>query len=136
MNLLPIIEYNNNMTDADKYLNHYVPIQMAVDQSLIIKRKTKSPIQLSNNFGALNFFYNTALLVLTMTLSKYILFEKETGIKKTRNLIEFIAKFANSIYKVVSNEILGLLRNSELVSIESGPNKDDNPIISINSQLA
>jgi len=91
------------MTDADKYLNHYVPIQMAVDQSLIIKRKTKSPIQLSNNFGglemninngkkksfisALNFFYNTALLVLTMTLSKYILFEKETGIKKTRNLI-------------------------------------------------
>ncbi|KAL6589671.1 hypothetical protein U3516DRAFT_675295 [Neocallimastix sp. 'constans'] len=128
------------MIDADKYLNHYVPIQMAVDQSLIIKRKTKSPIQLSNNFGglemninngkkksfisALNFFYNTALLVLTMTLSKYILFEKETGIKKTRNLIG------------LSLRIQFILRNSELVSIESGPNKDDNPIISINSQLA
>jgi len=46
------------MIDADKYLNHYVPIQMAVDQSLIIKRKTKSPIQLSNNFGGLEMNIN------------------------------------------------------------------------------
>jgi len=100
--IVPLIDYVNNVTDADGYLDYFVPIQLAVDQA-IIQQKTKTPIHMTTRFGGLemsinngkknngisliNFVYNSALFVVAMTLPKYILFEKETGIKKTLSLI-------------------------------------------------
>ncbi|ORX53392.1 hypothetical protein BCR36DRAFT_403608 [Piromyces finnis] len=100
--IVPVTEYNDNITDADNYINYFVPIQLAVDQA-IIQQKIGSPIHFSTKFGGLEmninnrksnmaisiicFLLNTSVFILTMTLPKYILYEKETGIKKTLTLM-------------------------------------------------
>eukprot|EP00833_Pecoramyces_ruminatium_P012566 jgi/Orpsp1_1/1186598/evm.model.d7180000051812.1 len=87
-----------NKTDADNYLNFFVPIQSAVDQALI-QHKTNLPIHISSNFGSLAipkfmdnevmkslytitfmiFFY---IFFITLYLPNYLVDEKEFGIKK------------------------------------------------------
>ena len=100
--IIPSIHYNSNITDSDEYLNYFVPLQSAVEQA-IIQYKTNLPIQVSIKYGGLEMsinrgrenrgismnciMYNLAIFILSMTLPKYILFEKENGVKKTLTLI-------------------------------------------------
>lgn len=103
--LSPIITVSNllmNNTEADNYLNYFVPIQLAVDEA-ILQYKTNSPIHIDANYGGLEininstkkYSSNAALQCfmfigcvggLCLSLPRYITLEKETGIKKTLSL--------------------------------------------------
>jgi len=89
-------------TEADDYLDYFVPIQMVVDEA-IIQYKTNTSIHMNTNFGNLEIDINyiprysndvmmyVFVIVLFSTcfclsLTRYITIEKETGLKKTLSL--------------------------------------------------
>jgi len=88
-------------TEADEYLDYFVPIQMVVDEA-IIQYKTNTSIHMNTNFGSLEIDANyipknsilvsvTCLYVVILScycifLVIYITIEKETGLKKTLSL--------------------------------------------------
>ncbi|OUM59789.1 hypothetical protein PIROE2DRAFT_14587 [Piromyces sp. E2] len=52
--ILNLYDVNSNITETDKYLTYFIPIQTAVDQA-IIQHKTKSPVHITPKFGGLAF---------------------------------------------------------------------------------
>ncbi|OUM59913.1 hypothetical protein PIROE2DRAFT_14436 [Piromyces sp. E2] len=78
----PITTTNKNYTNTDKYIQHFIPIQLAVDQA-IIKFKSDKNINISLNYG--NLKYESIFI---NKLKYYIHFiDTSTGITNKHNWI-------------------------------------------------